>query len=394
MQTKWKTSRLGDVAEYINGRAFKPEDWKEEGLPIIRIQNLNDLGAPFNYFDDEVDKKYLIDNGDLLVSWSASLDAYIWSRGPAILNQHIFKVHEKTDIIDRHFLYYILKFVMDDIKDKVHGATMKHITKGQFEDVKIPLPPILEQRRIVNILNEQIATIEKAQAAAEEQMEAASCLLDAYLEFYFNPDNNGEVWPIRKFGEITSERLIGLVRSSKEQSIFGQYRYLKMNNITTRGSLQLDSIVAVDATEQEYKKYQLTKGDFLFNTRNSFELVGKTAVFNLDEDGWVYNNNIMRVRFHEKICSDFINWMFLSKGIKKQIDAFKSNTTSVCAIYDRQLVNLDIRCPPINIQKKIVAEINEKAKVVERLNIEMIKLHNELNSLPHRLIHQAFSGKI
>jgi hypothetical protein len=80
----WRWVRLGDVAEYYNGRAFKPDDWGKTGLPIIRIQNLNSLVAPFHYFAGDVAPHNRVDNDDLLISWSASLDAYIWRRGPAV----------------------------------------------------------------------------------------------------------------------------------------------------------------------------------------------------------------------------------------------------------------------------------------------------------------------
>ena len=81
--------RLGDIATYINGYAFKPTDWSSEGVPIIRIQDLTQSHTNPNYFSGDIDKKYLVKNGDLLVSWAATLDAFIWTREDAWLNQHI-----------------------------------------------------------------------------------------------------------------------------------------------------------------------------------------------------------------------------------------------------------------------------------------------------------------
>lgn len=74
-------TRMGDVATYVNGYAFKPTDWKNKGLPIIRIQNLNDSNALYNYFDGEINEKYRIHKGDVLVSWATHLEAYIYGRG-------------------------------------------------------------------------------------------------------------------------------------------------------------------------------------------------------------------------------------------------------------------------------------------------------------------------
>lgn len=92
-------TRMGDIASYINGAAFKPSDWSNAGKPIIRIQNLNDASAPYNYFSGELDKKYEVHTGDVLISWATHLEAYIWSGDDSWLNQHIFRVDfNKGDI--------------------------------------------------------------------------------------------------------------------------------------------------------------------------------------------------------------------------------------------------------------------------------------------------------
>ena len=91
--------KLGEVATYINGFAFKPQDRGEKGLPIIRIQDLTGNAYDLGFYDGEYPKKIEINDGDVLISWSASLGVYIWNRGKALLNQHIFKVvFDKADI--------------------------------------------------------------------------------------------------------------------------------------------------------------------------------------------------------------------------------------------------------------------------------------------------------
>jgi len=184
-------------------------------------------------------------------------------------------------------------------------------------------------------------------------------------------------WKWEKFGDIAEERLIGLVRGSKEQHPNKPYPYIKMDSIQVDGSLNLALAAKVDATEAEVKRYSLRKGDFLFNTRNSHELVGKTAVFRLTDEDWLYNNNIMRVRFNESIDSDYINLAFHTHLIQKQLEAAKSKTTSVCAIYDYQLVNVRVPLPPLEEQRRI-AEILDRADAIRRKRQEAIRLTEEL----------------
>jgi len=147
----WATITIGNAAEYINGRAFKPEEWETIGLPIIRIQNLNDEKALYNRSTSNYEEKYLIQDGDLLFAWAASLGTYIWHGGYAWLNQHIFKV-KPYSFIDKEYLYYAFQSMIAEFYRNSHGSGMVHITKKQFEEVILLLPPLSEQHRIVAYL--------------------------------------------------------------------------------------------------------------------------------------------------------------------------------------------------------------------------------------------------
>ena len=91
-------TKIGEVAEFINGAPFKPTDWGDEGMPIIRIQNLTRSNSKFNRTKKNVDKKYIIRNGDLLISWSATIGVFIWDGEDAYLNQHIFLVKNNASL--------------------------------------------------------------------------------------------------------------------------------------------------------------------------------------------------------------------------------------------------------------------------------------------------------
>ena len=144
---KYEIKTLGTVARYVNGRAFKPSEWEKTGLPIIRIQNLTDNKASFNFSSKVHEDKYRVKNGDLLFAWSASLGAHIWRGSDAWLNQHIFRI-EPNDEIEKLYLYYFLCCVVSDLYSKTHGSGMVHITKGPFMATPIPVPTRESQKRI------------------------------------------------------------------------------------------------------------------------------------------------------------------------------------------------------------------------------------------------------
>lgn len=137
--------------EFVNGMAFKPTDWSKSGRPIIRIQNLTDPSAEYNYYEGRVDTKYIIEHGDFLLSWSATLDCFIWGGQEAVLNQHIFKVlpKEGNSLL---FGYHLMKHFLHLMKGKVHGSSMKHLTKKDLDKIKMPIPDYDMQGQVAQAL--------------------------------------------------------------------------------------------------------------------------------------------------------------------------------------------------------------------------------------------------
>lgn len=146
--------RLGDVASYINGFAFKPSDWTTTGLPIIRIQNLTGTNEVFNYYDGDYPAQVEVNNGDILISWSATLGVYVWLEGKALLNQHIFKVSFDKGYINRGYFIYAVTQKLDEMSTKTHGTTMRHIVKSDFDNTFIPFPSIDQQDQFALIASQ------------------------------------------------------------------------------------------------------------------------------------------------------------------------------------------------------------------------------------------------
>lgn len=137
----WKLLSMDDIAEYLNGYAFKPSDWGTIGRPIIKIKELNDgvtQSTPRNE-GTEVPKQYYISSGDILFSWSATLTAKIWDGEDGLLNQHLFKVTPRYGITREFVLQSILK-TLDEFKNLTTGSTMKHIQRGKLKQVLLCLP--------------------------------------------------------------------------------------------------------------------------------------------------------------------------------------------------------------------------------------------------------------
>lgn len=196
----WKWVEIGDQLDLLNGMAFKPSDWASDGLRIVRIQNLNRQGAPFNYCDPNFAReRSLIDDGSFLISWSGtpgtSFGAFIWDRGPAVLNQHIFRCDFKTEAFTPKYLRLAINGRLDEMIEKAHGGVgLQHITKGKLEAMLIGLPPLAEQHRIVAKVDELMALCDQLEQARAGREAVRDRLTTSSLARLTGPDTDAETF--------------------------------------------------------------------------------------------------------------------------------------------------------------------------------------------------------
>ncbi|CZD89032.1 restriction endonuclease subunit S [Streptococcus pneumoniae] len=198
-----KKVKLGQVATFINGYAFKPQDWSSEGKEIIRIQNLTKTSTEINYYSGTIDKKYIVEAGDILISWSGTLGVFQWCGRSAVLNQHIFKVvFDKIDIDKSYFKYVVEKGLQDAVKH-THGSTMKHLTKKYFDNIMVSYTNLREQQRIASELD----LLSKLILRRQEQLEELNLLVKSrFNEMFGDVILNEKEWKVSKWNEILTIR--------------------------------------------------------------------------------------------------------------------------------------------------------------------------------------------
>jgi len=175
----WAETRLGMLGRYVNGRGFKSSEWSDSGLPIIRIQNLTGSSSTVNYYSGVVEDRYIVEPGDLLISWAATLGAYFWPGPRAVLNQHIFRVES---YINKNFHKYLVDNALRELMTKTHGSGMVHITRKPFDETPVLLPPLAEQGRIVAAIEEQFSRLDVGVTALERARQNLKYMRSALLQ--------------------------------------------------------------------------------------------------------------------------------------------------------------------------------------------------------------------
>ena len=346
--------RLGDAATFINGFAFKPTQWGESGIPIIRIQNLNNPVAPFNYFDGDVPNKYLVKKGDILISWSASLGAYEWTGEDAYLNQHIFKVvFDKADI-DKHFLKYAVTSKLSEMDKDAHGATMRHIVKKDFDNTKIPFPPLTEQQHIVEELDLLSSIIEKKKAQLNELDNLAQSL---FYEMFGDPITNEKGWEVKKIGDCFSYIKNGAnIKQTKGASGYPITRIETLSNsVFNRDRLGYANIY--DLTK--YTNYVLNDGDLLMSHINSKAYIGRTVMYKKeDEEKIIHGMNLLRlVVIYDLLIPTFADYYFKTEFFKDEVAKIRKDAVNQSSMAIGDLKMIRIFLPPLALQQIFASKI-------------------------------------
>lgn len=432
----WTEAIVDDLGEYLNGMAFKPTDWGDEGIGIIRIQNLTVPSKPLNRTKRAFEERYRIKRGDLLVSWSATLDAFIWDRDDAVLNQHIFKV-TPSECVDPRFLFFQLRELISEMvaSEHLHGSTMKHINRGPFLAHSAALPPLAEQRRIVAKLDALTGRLARARAELERvsvlaaklrQSAVASAfegrltadwraahpelaaLAPAQVEAVFakvagqerrkpavgvdwQPDMViPEEWRWASVDELVAITQYG--SSAKTSDDATGVPVLRMGNIQ-RGEIDWASLKYLPPDHAEFPDLFLQAGDVLFNRTNSFELVGKSAVFRGSDHPVSYASYLIRLRC-SAILPDLLVRYVNSQFGRAWVDRVASQQVGQANVNGSKLKALGVPLPPPAEQVEMLRLLDIAFARAGRLEAEAARARALLDRLEARLLAKAFRGEL
>lgn len=374
----WSWIPLGHVATLLNGRAYKQAELLAEGpTPVLRVGNFFS-NRSWYYSDLNLPAEKYCEEGDLLYAWSASFGPKIWQGPKAIYHYHIWKILPSEDI-DKKFLFYLLEKDSEDIKAQGNGVGMFHATKGGMEKMLVPLPPIKEQKRIVEKLDALLTRIDSAIEHLQSKLDLSKKLFDSVLDEFFKLSDcdsvpltevvdfiGGSQPPKSQFSDVQKEGYVRLI----------QIRDYKTDN----------HIVYVDSAST--KKF-CTKEDVMIGRYGP-------PVFQILRglDG-AYNVALMKAVPNEDVLTkDYLFWFLQSPSIQNYVIGISQRAAGQSGVNKKALEKYLIPVPSKTIQNDIVDKVGQLVNKSRNLEAEVTAEITSLNQLKASILDSAFKGEL
>ena len=354
---KYKLEDLFDLQMGKTPARNNPEYWNSADNKWISIGDLSKCGKFITdtkeYLSDLAVKESgisLIPKGTVVMSFKLSIGKTAITSESMYSNEAIMSFRDKHVVsLLPDYLYYM--FLAKDWDEGTNKAVMgKTLNKATLAKVAINVHSSTEQRRIVDTLDKVESIID----ARQQQLSALDDLTKArFVEMFGTYPSNEKGWPTGTIRDLVTEVRYGSSRKAAEGNS-GKYPYLRMNNITYSGELDLSDTKTIDIPDEELDKCTVSRGDLLFNRTNSKELVGKTCVYNRDEL-MVLAGFVVRVRLNKKALPEFVSAFMNTSFSKQMLLGMCKAAIGQANINAQELQNIGIYIPPIELQREFVS---------------------------------------
>ncbi len=326
-----------------------------------------------------------------------------------------FNAYQRTYVITpiigpTRYYYWLVKAKIPEITASNRGSTVKYIRKGDIENLEFPLPPLAEQVRIAQKLDELLAQVD----TLKTRIDGIPALLKRFRQSVLAAAVSGRLteewrsanfsegaqessitgysedfaWPVVRLGEVARDFSYG--SSSKSQPT-GDIPVLRMGNIQG-GRLDWDDLV-FSSDKEEIKKYSLQAGDVLFNRTNSPELVGKTAIYKGEQPA-IYAGYLIRVRCGETLAPEFLNYCLNSPQGRDYCWQVKTDGVSQSNINAKKLADFRFGLPSVEEQKEIVRRVEQLFAFADQLEAKVTSAKSRIDHLTKSILARAFRGEL
>lgn len=377
--------KLGQICDFHSGNAWKASKFKDEGIPIIRINNMKPNATDFKYWDWEepYDPKYFVEKGDILVSLSGTIKTYKWVGEKALLNQRIVRVTAKENInID--WVYYQLSNVIERISDKGKDAVIKNVSVTALRKYEVDVPDLPTQNKIVALLDKASALMQKR----EESIALLDELLRAqFLEMF------GDPVMANKHDSIELKYYLQKIQIGPFGSQLHRKDYIKGGIPLVNPVNIIDNKIFPDnevtITEEKYNSlpnYHLNEGDIIMARRGE---MGRCGLITEIENNWFCGTGSLYLRPKNIEHSIFL---LLALTEVNTIEYLNRNAKGVTMKNLNKTIISNI--PIIKCDDELIRNFNSIYHKIQAQKATLNHSKTELEHLYNSLLQRAFSGQL
>ena len=408
LPNNWSEIELGSILKLKNGYAFKSEDFRDKGVPVIRISNIQNeqvLTEDAARIDiSKIKQEFVIKQGDILIAMSgATTGKYgIYNEDVvAVQNQRVGNLvpHDER-FTSRKFILYLLGNLKKEIEDKAYGGAQPNISPKIIEEIIIGLPPLPEQQRIVakldtlfGHLNAMKTRLERIpQLLKEFRQKVLTQAVTGKLTEEWREGQELEEWGTEALGNLLLDVKYGTSKKSDYET--NGIPILRIPNIK-EGEIDISDLKYSILDDKEYESLSLDKGDILIIRSNgSVSLVGQCAIVRDNLKGFSFAGYLIRLRVKDLLFPDYLNYALESHSLREQIVEKAKSTSGVNNINSQEIKDLIINYPPVIEQQEIVRRVETLFAKADQIEAGYQKLKAKIDQLPQALLAKAFRGEL
>ena len=410
----WQVKKLGEVCTLKNGYAFKSSLYQGEGVPVIRISDINggivSSGKAVRVKLIDEYENYLVENNDILVAMSGATTGKFGiykSSEKAFQNQRVgkFKILNK-DILDNQFLYHQINSLKRQIEKDAYGGAQPNISSNKIEQMQIVVPPLLEQQLIVSKIEELLSDLDNGKQQLQIAQQQLKVYRQSLLKWAFEGKltnknvKEGELpkgWKTMKLKDITLEKE-GLRRGpfgsaiKKEFFVPEGYKVYEqgnaINNDPYRGRYFID-----EKKYNELINFKVLPSDLIVSC--SGVTLGRICNLPDDTEPGIINQALLRIRLKKDlILNKYFVYHFRGAFFQKKIFDQSQGTAMPNLVGIKDFKEIEMLVPPITEQIVVIQELESKLTVCDKIEEAISQSLLQAETLRQSILKKAFEGKL
>jgi type I restriction enzyme S subunit len=398
---KWDTRPLGELINLLNGAPFDSAYFNTYGLgkPLIRIRDVGKTNTE-TWYNKDYEDKYLIKAGDVLVGLDGDFKAAEW-RGPeALLNQRVCKLEPNENLLDKRFMLYHLQGWLNAIWEETSATTVKHLSSKSIQEIPFPVPPIEEQKRIVETLDGHLSKLDKAISDLDYADSQALLFRRSILNRLLSPQLSGSEQGTERMS--SGDLGIALLHLGDLVTFTGGYSFkssdwkesgvpvLKIANVRN-GEVTLDgcSFVNLEVADQT-TNFAVTKGDLLMTLTGE---IGAMGFYQHSLESRL-NQRLCKVEVKDpsKVAIEYVHYFLTSPNARKTMWAM-SKGAAQANISVKDIATLKLPLPSIEEQKRIVETLDGHLSRLDSTRKSIASQKSLIANLRRSILNSTFTAR-